>query len=88
MGTGSTTLKRAVLTRSILRQASSAAGRELLAKSGESLPSEALKGVFYQAAYHGSPYKFDAFSLEHMGKGEGAQVYGWVVQKLQTCVAH
>lgn len=30
-----------------------------------------------QAAYHGSPYKFDKFSLDHMGSGEGAQAYGW-----------
>jgi len=29
-----------------------------------------------QAAYHGSPYKFDKFSLEHMGQGEGAQGFG------------
>lgn len=28
-------------------------------------------------AWHGSPYKFDAFDLAHMGKGEGAQAYGW-----------
>ena len=26
--------------------------------------------------YHGSPYEFDRFSLEHIGKGEGAQSYG------------
>lgn len=32
---------------------------------------------FYQAAYHGSPYRFDKFSLAHMGRGEGAQAYGW-----------
>lgn len=30
-----------------------------------------------EEAYHGSPYHFDKFSLEHMGKGEGAQAYGW-----------
>ena len=28
-------------------------------------------------AYHGSPYKFDKFTTDHMGKGEGAQAYGW-----------
>lgn len=33
--------------------------------------------LLFQPAYHGSPYKFDKFSLEHMGKGEGAQAYGW-----------
>lgn len=32
---------------------------------------------FYQPVYHGSPYRFDKFSLEHIGKGEGAQAYGW-----------
>lgn len=33
--------------------------------------------VLFQPAYHGSPYRFSKFSLEHMGKGEGAQAYGW-----------
>lgn len=37
-------------------------------------PSE---GEYNQAAYHGSPYRFDKFSLDHMGRGEGAQAYGW-----------
>lgn len=32
---------------------------------------------YFQSAFHGSPYRFDKFSLEHMGKGEGAQAYGW-----------
>lgn len=27
-------------------------------------------------AYHGSPHDFDKFSLDHIGKGEGAQAYG------------
>jgi len=31
----------------------------------------------YQAAYHGTPYKFNKFSTEKIGSGEGAQVYGW-----------
>jgi hypothetical protein len=31
----------------------------------------------FQAAYHGSPYKFDKFTLDHIGEGEGAQAYGW-----------
>jgi GNAT superfamily N-acetyltransferase len=30
-----------------------------------------------QAAYHGTPHDFDAFSLDAMGTGEGAQAYGW-----------
>jgi hypothetical protein len=33
--------------------------------------------TFNQAAYHGSPHKFDKFTLDHIGKGEGAQAYGW-----------
>lgn len=33
--------------------------------------------ILYQAAYHGSPFRFDKFSLEHLGNGEGAQAYGW-----------
>ena len=34
--------------------------------------------VFEQPAYHGTPYRgIDKFSTEHIGKGEGAQVYGW-----------
>lgn len=33
--------------------------------------------ILYQPAYHGSPYKFDRFTLDHIGKGEGAQAYGW-----------
>lgn len=33
--------------------------------------------ILHQSAFHGSPYKFDKFSLEHMGNGEGAQAYGY-----------
>jgi GGDEF domain-containing protein len=29
-----------------------------------------------QPAYHGTPHDFDEFKLEHIGSGEGAQVYG------------
>lgn len=31
----------------------------------------------YQPAYHGSPHIFDKFSLDAIGTGEGAQVYGY-----------
>lgn len=34
-------------------------------------------GEFYQVAYHGSPYLFDKFSLDHVGEGVRAQWYGW-----------
>ena len=33
--------------------------------------------ILYQPAYHGSPHIFDKFSLDKIGTGEGAQVYGW-----------
>lgn len=36
-----------------------------------------LPQAFYQIAYHGSPYLFDAFTLAHIGSGEGAQAHGW-----------
>ena len=31
----------------------------------------------FQRAYHGSPHKFDKFSLDKIGTGEGAQAYGY-----------
>ena len=30
-----------------------------------------------QTAYHGTPHRFNDFSLEHIGTGEGAQAHGW-----------
>jgi hypothetical protein len=36
-----------------------------------------IQKTFYQSAFHGSPYKFDKFTLDHIGKGEGAQAYGY-----------
>src|SRR5690606_417991 len=30
-----------------------------------------------QPAYHGTPHNVDRFSLQKIGTGEGAQVYGW-----------
>ena len=32
---------------------------------------------FYQSAYHGTPHRFDKFSLDNIGTGEGAQAHGW-----------
>ena len=32
---------------------------------------------YYQAAWHGSPYDFDAFDLGSIGSGEGNQAHGW-----------
>ena len=39
--------------------------------------TDARNGEFYQVAYHGSPYLFDKFTLDHIGEGEGAQAHGW-----------
>jgi len=36
-----------------------------------------VEQLLNQAAYHGSPFIFDQFTLDHIGKGEGAQAYGW-----------
>lgn len=33
--------------------------------------------VYFQSAYHGSPYKFDKFSTEKIGTGEENQAHGW-----------
>ncbi|MEO1841606.1 MAG: hypothetical protein ABGY21_08955 [Pseudomonadota bacterium] len=33
--------------------------------------------ILFHPAYHGSPHTFDKFTLDHIGTGEGAQVYGW-----------
>ena len=35
------------------------------------------KGQLDQPAFHGSPHKFEKFSLHAIGSGEGAQAYGW-----------
>lgn len=46
----------------------------------EDLPKAERPGAyreFNQSAYHGSPHIFDKFTLDHIGKGEGAQAYGW-----------
>lgn len=33
--------------------------------------------LYYQTAWHGSPYDFEHFDLGAMGSGEGNQVHGW-----------
>ena len=33
--------------------------------------------VYFQSAYHGTPHKFDKFSTEKIGTGEGYQAHGW-----------
>lgn len=31
----------------------------------------------YQSAFHGWPHRFDRFSAEHIGTGEGGQAFSW-----------
>lgn len=39
---------------------------------------DAANGKSYeQPVYHGTPHKFDKFTTDHMGSGEGAQAFGW-----------
>jgi len=33
--------------------------------------------IYFQAAFHGSPHRFERFDSAHMGSGEGVQAYGW-----------
>ncbi|MBB20249.1 MAG: hypothetical protein CMP20_12420 [Rickettsiales bacterium] len=44
-------------------------------QGGFSRPSEA--DTYFRRAYHGTPHRFDKFSLEAIGTGEGAQAFGW-----------
>lgn len=50
---------------------------EIRAKLDEIAQAPETEPNFYQSVFHGSPYQFDKFSLEHLGRGEGAQAYGW-----------
>lgn len=43
----------------------------------ERLSRGEIDGQYAQIAYHGSPYIFGKFTLDHIGEGEGAQVHGW-----------
>jgi len=45
--------------------------------SDETVIPSAAERDLGQPAYHGSPYKFDKFTLDKIGTGEGAQAYGW-----------
>ena len=43
---------------------------EGVAKAGPETPKSGIK------AYHGTPYRFEQFDIERVGRGEGAQMYG------------
>lgn len=46
-------------------------------KLKESRSKKVAAAELYEIAYHGTPHKFDKFSLENIGTGEGAQAHGW-----------
>ncbi len=50
-----------------------------LTQQGNEVFNQSLNNdnIYYQSAYHGSPYSFDKFTLDHIGSGEGAQAHGW-----------
>ena len=48
---------------------------QILANEGGTI--EAQLSPASRTAFHGTPYSFDRFTLEKVGTGEGAQVYGW-----------
>lgn len=60
-----------------------------LAEVDNATAKEALNSVVYgdaqqgaeveldQSAFHGTPHRFDKFSLDAIGTGEGAQAFGW-----------
>jgi len=45
-------------------------------KLAEQVARQSLS-VLFQEVWHGSPYKFNKFTLDKIDTGEGAQVYGW-----------
>lgn len=42
------------------------------------IPTDQRKSnTFDQIAFHGTPHRFDKFTLDHIGEGEGVQAHGW-----------
>jgi 8-oxo-dGTP pyrophosphatase MutT (NUDIX family)/GNAT superfamily N-acetyltransferase len=44
---------------------------------GEVLPYMIINKYEMGGIFHGSPHRFDKFSTEYMGSGEGVQAFGW-----------
>lgn len=51
--------------------------KELHKMRVEKAEGDRVNPLYNQSVWHGSPHKFDKFSLEHIGSGEGAQAFGW-----------
>lgn len=76
------------------------AGAQALSPQAERMLMDTMRkmgGIKEITAYHGSPHTFDKFSLDKIGTGEGAQVYGHglyfadnpeVAQQYQKTLAH
>lgn len=52
------------------------AAREYMEDKGRPMVAGEAAPVLFQRAFHGSPHRFDKFSLDAIGSGEGAQAYG------------
>lgn len=76
---GEASLRRGILLQSLASSTSSERPgilEQILRRSAQLVSDEGgLKAVFARA-YHGSPYRFDKFSTENIGTGEGAQAFG------------
>jgi|GEM_PF-2790455 len=62
---------------SLWGKTSNASGNKVLTEADLVKAKEQAGGVMYQFAYHGSPFRFDEFTMEHIGEGEGVQAHGW-----------
>lgn len=51
--------------------------RSMARQMGKGMEARVEGPQFMHQAYHGSPYKFEKFSTEKIGTGEGAQAFGW-----------
>lgn len=56
-------------------------GEKLTTQERAEVSSEILNNAFpnvrFQFAWHSTPHDFDAFTLDHLLKGEGAMAHGW-----------
>ena len=68
---------RAANTKIIESDTASMAEKVEAALDNAGLAKGEADGTLFQAAYHGSPYRFERFDSSHMGTGEGAHTYGW-----------
>lgn len=51
--------------------------KQIKAVSNQGIFDTENPNMYFQSAYHGTLHKFDKFSTEKIGTGEGAQAHGW-----------